>query len=244
MVQPYDGEQHQVVLANGWAGPIERQTCLLTVTIMTPWAPVSIRLALAVMPGEDDLLILGSKTLRGKLSIDVMKQLRDTAAASGGGASITEHAPAKVPAMPPEVIGVRRVAVTMEVMQAADIEVEAAGETNGFEDALLGREPEMMMSFSDWEIQQREQVLEDAILRAARAGMPPNNLAELGRLVLGPYKEAFRWGLTEEPPAQVELGLVHVRSMAAYACPDADYSLPSKSAIKEKKLELMELVGG
>ena len=39
MVQPYDGEQHQVVLADGWAVPIKRQTCSLTATIMTPWAP-------------------------------------------------------------------------------------------------------------------------------------------------------------------------------------------------------------
>ena len=59
-----------------------------------------------------------------------MKQLRDTAAASGGGASITEHAPAEEPAMPPEIIGVRRVAVTIKAMQLADIEVEAAGEVN------------------------------------------------------------------------------------------------------------------
>ena len=162
------------------------------------------------MPGEDDLLILGSKTLREKLSVDVMKQLRDMAAVSRGGASITAHAPAEVPAMPPEIIGVRRVAVTMEAM-LADIEVEAAGETDGLEDVLLDREPEITMSFSDREIQQREQVLEDAILRAARAGMPPDDLAELRRLGLGPYKEAFRWGLTREPPVQVELGPVYVK---------------------------------
>ena len=87
-------------------------------------------------------------------------------------------------------------------------------------------------------------MLEDTILRAARAGMPPDDLAELRRPVPGHYKEAFRWGLTGEPPAQVELGSVQVRSMAAYACPDADYSLPSKGAIKDEKLELVELVGG
>ena len=31
--------------------------------------------------------------------------------------------------------------------------------------------------------------------------------------------------------------------MVVYACSDADYSLPSKSAIKDKQLELVELVG-
>ena len=87
-------------------------------------------------------------------------------------------------------------------------------------------------------------MLEDAILRAAQEGMSPSDVAELRRLALGPYKEAFREGLTGETPAQVELGSVQVRSMAAYACPDADYSLPSKSAIKDKKLEQVELVGG
>ena len=94
----------------------------------------------------------------------------------------------------------------------ADIEVEAAGETNGFE---------------------------DAILRAAQAGMPPDDLAELRRLMLSPYKEAFRWGLPGESPAQVELGSVQVRFMATYACHDAHCSLPSKSAINYKKIEFV-----
>ena len=52
VVQPYDGEQHQVVLVNGRAEPIIRQTCSLTATIMTPWAQVNIRLALALCPEE------------------------------------------------------------------------------------------------------------------------------------------------------------------------------------------------
>ena len=59
-----------------------------------------------------------------------------------------------------------------------------------------------------------------------------------------PNKEAFPRGLTGEPTAQVELKSVQVRSLAAYICPDTDYSLPSKSAIKDKKLKLVEMVGG
>ena len=245
VVRPYNGEQHQVMLADGRAVPIERQTCTLTATIMTPWAPVAIRLALAVMPGEDDLLILGSKTLHEKLDIDAMKQLRDMAATSGGGASSTEPAPAEVPAMPPGIIDVRRVAVSMGAMQqVADTEVEAAGEPNGFKDALLDRELDMMVGFDRSEMQQREQASGDAVLGAAQAGIPPDDVVELRRLVLDPYKEAFRRGLTGEPPVQMEPGSVQVRSMAVYACFDADYSLPSKTAVKDKQLELAELVGG
>ena len=205
VAQPFYGEQHQVVLADGRAAPIGWQTCSLTATIMTPWAPVTIRLALAVMPGENDSLIIGSKTLREKLSIDVMKQLRDTAAVSGGGASSTDRASAEVAAMPPEVIGVRRMAVTMKAMQqVADIEVETAGETDGFKDALLDGVPKLMMGSGDSETEQREQILKDAVWRATQAGMPPSDVAELRRLVLGHYEEAFHRGLTGEPPAQVE----------------------------------------
>ena len=157
------------------------------------------------MPGEDYLLILGTKTLREKISIDVIKQLRNTTAASGGGAGSTEYAPAEVPAVPPEIIDVRCVAVTIEAMQqVADIKVEAAGETDEFKDALLDRVPKIMMGFGDSEMEKREQALEDVILRAAQEGMLPSDVAELRRLVLGHYKETFRRGRTGEPPAQVE----------------------------------------
>ena len=154
VVNDYDDDQHQVLLTDGRTVPIAPQTCSLTATIMTPWVPEKIRLALVVMAGEDDLLMLESKTLRQKLSIDVMKQLRGTAAASGGGASSTEHPPAEVLAMPPEVIGARHVAVTMEAMQqVADTEVEAAGESDGFKDALLDRVPKVIMTIGDRDIQ-------------------------------------------------------------------------------------------
>ena len=74
MVRPYDRRHHQVVFADGRAVPIERQTCTLTAAITTPWSPVAIRLAPTVMPEENDSLTLGSKTLREKLTMDVIKK--------------------------------------------------------------------------------------------------------------------------------------------------------------------------
>ena len=85
-------------------------------TIITPWASVAFLLALAVMPGECNSFILGSKTLSKKLSIEVMKPPMDTAAESRVGASNTEPTPAEVPAMSPEVTIVRHVAVTMKTV--------------------------------------------------------------------------------------------------------------------------------
>ena len=126
-------------------------------TLMTPWASVAFWLALAVMPGEGNSFILGSNTLRTKLIIEVIKPLMDIAAASRVGASNTEPAPAEVPVMSPEVIIVRHVAVTIkEVQQVADIKVEAAGETGGFNDALLGRGSKMTIYSGDSEIQNPE----------------------------------------------------------------------------------------
>ena len=46
-----------------------------------------------------------------------------------------------------------------------------------------------------------------------------------------------------EGSGAVEPGLVQVKYVTVYACPDADYSLPLKSAIKDKQLELLGLVG-
>ena len=48
-----------------------------------------------------------------------------------------------------------------------------------------------MMDYGNSEMQQREQALEDVILRAAQAGMPPNDVVELRRLELGPNNEGF-----------------------------------------------------
>ena len=205
MVCSYDGEQHQVVLADGRVVPIERHMCTRTATIMAPWALVTIRLALAVMPGEDYLLILGSETQREKLDIDVMKQLSDMAAVSGGSTSSTEQAFSEVPAMPPEVTSVRCVGVPIEaIQQAVNTEMEAVGEAAGFKDALLDRGPNMMIGFGDSEMQQREQALENGILRAAQGDMPPGKVAELRRLVLDHVKETFRRELKRQPPVQFE----------------------------------------
>ena len=80
------------------------------------------------MPEEDDSFIQESTTLREKLNVDVIKQLKYMAAASRGGANSMYPAVADMPAMPPEVISVRHLAVTMEGMQqVANIEVEFAG---------------------------------------------------------------------------------------------------------------------
>lgn len=43
---------------------------------MMPWVPVLIRLAVALLPGGDNKLILSSNKLREQLKINVMDKLR------------------------------------------------------------------------------------------------------------------------------------------------------------------------
>ena len=57
---------------------VER-TGRVQVTLHAPWAPVVIGLVLAVIPGDDDLLIVGNKTTKDRLGIAVMACLNRTA---------------------------------------------------------------------------------------------------------------------------------------------------------------------
>ena len=97
--------------------------------------------------------------------------------------------------MPPGVIDVRRVAVTMEAMeQVDDIEGEGTGETDEFKDALLDGGPKVMMDSGGGEMKQSEQALKNTIVTVDQAGMPPDDVAELWRLVLSRYKAGSAWG--------------------------------------------------
>lgn len=64
-----------VSVADGGEMNLTQQTRLLTTYIMTPWAPVGICLAVAILQGGGDALILGSKLLRKQLHIVVMDGL-------------------------------------------------------------------------------------------------------------------------------------------------------------------------
>ena len=55
---------------------IETQSCPLYLTIDTPWGSVRFTMPFIVLPGAGDVVIIEQKTLREKLGIDVMAQLK------------------------------------------------------------------------------------------------------------------------------------------------------------------------
>ena len=75
LTQAFVGHE-RVVTSMGQECDIETQSCLLHLTIETPWGPVRFTMPFIVLPGGGDVVVIGQKTLREKLDIDVMAQLK------------------------------------------------------------------------------------------------------------------------------------------------------------------------
>ena len=142
LVHPCVKEMY-VQLANGQKVVVRNQTRTLQVAIGTPWGPVVISTAFTVIPGTDSVLILGSKTPPEKLGIDVMASLKGKA--QGGGRSSGD--------IPEDVgsrggISLRRVAVTMRGMQAADSVAAAMEPRDAFVEDVVARGPATFMTLA------------------------------------------------------------------------------------------------
>lgn len=71
------GEDARVV-GDGRELAIKEQTRLMVnVTNLTTWTPVEVKMILAVLPGVDYMLIIGSKSVRGRFGVGKMASLGD-----------------------------------------------------------------------------------------------------------------------------------------------------------------------
>ena len=195
-----------VQLANRPTVVAINQIRTLHVAIGTPWGPVVISTAFAVISGTDSVLILGSKTLREKLGIDVMAYLKGKA--QGGDRSSAD--------MPDDVgsrggISLRRVAVTMKGMQAAGKVSAAMEPRDEFVEDAVARGPAMFMEVSD-KVSARREALMAAVDTALEAGLPFDaKMTRLCDLLLGPLFDDFRRSLSGDPPARDEPFQVKVK---------------------------------
>lgn len=82
---------------------------MLTVDTVTPWAPMVVRLAVAVLRGNGDVLILVSKTPQEYFLIDIMDELGAKGLGHGELAepepAESEHGLAAMPSVCPPVCG-------------------------------------------------------------------------------------------------------------------------------------------
>ena len=169
-----------VQLANGRNVMVKNQTRTLQVAIGTPWGPVVISTAFAVIPGTYSVLILGSKTLREKLGIDVMASFKSKAQ---GGDKLSGDMPEDVGSRGG--ISLRRAAVTMKGMQAADKVAAAMESRDEFVEDVVARGPPMFMEVGDEVIARREALMAD-VDAALEAGLPSDAETRLPRCGVGP----------------------------------------------------------
>ena len=56
----------------------ETPSCPLHLTIKAPWRPVRFSMPFIVLPAGGDVVTIGQKTLKDKLDIDVIAQLKES----------------------------------------------------------------------------------------------------------------------------------------------------------------------
>eukprot|EP00752_Nemacystus_decipiens_P016680 g14920.t1 len=184
------GHQRELRLADGSRRSVEHKTLPLTVALHTGWGPTVLReQRFAVMPGDDDVVIVGSPMLK-RFGIDV-HEMANAVARKGHEARI-----AGVDS--PRVSDARRVALSVEALHGADrddVPDEAV-------ERLVARGPDMVMSPAE-EAQGREEALAAAVESAVSAVLSGQGRGRL-ESIIDPHWDAFRRALRGDPPARVE----------------------------------------
>lgn len=73
LVFPYD-LKFTVAMADERSALLTQQTCLLTASVLPPWALVGIRLGMAVLPGGYYVHMFVSRALQKQLNVDAMEE--------------------------------------------------------------------------------------------------------------------------------------------------------------------------
>lgn len=173
---------------------------MLMVSVLTPWPPVGVKLAVAVLSGGDDVLILiGSRILREKLNIDVIQRLKEKALRLDEVKRIDQVAFRRGDTG--EDISAKHVPMSLSmVQQIADRKDGVSEEDENLNEAFLTRRSAMVM------VPKHENLMcieawTEALERATQEGMALKLLQELLQQMLGEMESVFRLGLTAKPPA-------------------------------------------
>ena len=200
-------EECKVTVADGGVIVVREQTQPVQVTLQIGHGHVSFRVAFVLLPGTDDVVMIGAKTMREKLYINVMRLLETKDSTTQVDFSpvpnSTEHASSAN-------ISARRSLrlrsgpmVTLVGMETARVEAGLQEPPDEFRETLLSRGPTMFMEVRE-EIKGRREALVGALHAAVQAGLSKAYVCEMEEIVLGQCFGAFRRALTGEPPARVE----------------------------------------
>lgn len=164
VVKPLDPPS-QLKLADGTSRPIAATTCPARLAVHTNWGPVVVpSTVFAIMPGNDDAVILGRPTLRA-LNVDLDQHLQTQTARFRGVESSNLCAS-------------RRVTLSIDALRPHDL----AEPPDEAVERLVSRGPDMIMSPAQEE-SGRAEALDNAVQSAAAAGLSPQGVGKLHSIV-------------------------------------------------------------
>ena len=160
----------RVVTSFGQECDTVAQSCTLHLTIETPRGPVWFTMPNIVFPGGGDVVIIGQKTLREKLGIDVMAQIKESVLKANGREDGPEVEIAAGDVGEPNAGAVLRAAMDVTALGPGG---DAPGDVDdGVTLTLLSQRP-MMFQDSEVEVQDRVGALETAVDDAVDHGLLP-----------------------------------------------------------------------
>ena len=230
----------RVVTSLGQECDIETQSCPLHLTIETLWGPVRFTMPFIVLPGEGDVVIIGQKTLREKLGIDVMAQLKASVLKAHGcqddsGMEFTAFAVGE-----PNAGAVLRAAMAVTAFGPGG---DASGDVEDEVTLTLLSQRPIIFQDSEVEMQDRVRALETAVDDGVDHSLPPECAKMLRDIVFRTHLDVFRRALLGDPPARVEpiTARFQPRARAVRAKPRA--SPPAKAAWLHEHMANLETAG-
>ena len=174
-----------------WLGQecdIEIQSCPLHLTIDTPWGPVRYTMPFIVLAGGGDVVIIGQKTLREKIGIDVVVQLKASVLKAqgrqdGAGIELTARSVGE-----PNDGAVLRAAMAVTAFVPGG---DAPGDLDDEVALTLPSQRPMIFQDSEAEMRDRAGVLETAVDNAVDHGSPPECAKMLRDIVFRTYNDVL-----------------------------------------------------
>ena len=214
-----------------------------SLTIETTWAPARFTMPFIVLSGGGDAVIIGQKTLREKLGIDVMAQLKafvlKVLKAHGcqdySGMEFTSLAVGE-----PNAGAVLRAAMAVTAFGPGG---DASGDVEDEVTLTLLSQRPMMFLDPEMEMQDRVGALETAVDDAVDHGLPPECAKMLHDIVFCTHLEVFHRALLGDPRTRVEPMPVRLQPGARSVRAKPRSSPPAKAAWLHEHMANLETAG-
>ena len=201
----------RVVTSLGQECDIVTQSCPLHFTIGTPWGPVRFSMPFIVLPGRGDVVIIGQKTLRKKLGIDVVARVKASVLKAQGRQDGAEIELTARSVGEPNDGAVLRAAMAVTAFVPGS---DAPGDVDDEFALTLPSQRPIIFQDSEVEMRDRVDVLETAVDNAVDHGSPPESAKMLRDTVFRTHLDVLCRALSGDLRACKKPGAVRFHSGA------------------------------